>query len=53
MYGIGNEASDFVRACEAIHALMAHSRLTAEDRELIECSGIELLSKLTSEAIRW
>jgi hypothetical protein len=44
---IGQEASDFVRACEAIHALLARGdTFTPEERGLIEFRGIELLSKL-------
>jgi hypothetical protein len=44
---IGKEAMDFVRACEAIHALLARGdTLTPEEQGLIEFRGIELLSKL-------
>ena len=43
------ETSNFVRACEAIHALLATGgSLTPDDRDLIEFSGIELLSRLSS-----
>ena len=47
MLQIGKEASDFVRAREAIHALLARGdELTPEDRGLIEFSGTMLLSKV-------
>ena len=45
MLFIGKEATDFVRACEAIHALLAIRRLTIEEHDLIEMSGNELLGK--------
>ena len=45
---IGKEATDFVRTCEAIHALLTRGdMLTPEDRDLIEFSADELLDKLT------
>jgi len=44
---IGKEAANFVRACEAIHALLAQGPLASEDRDLIEFSANELLEKLT------
>lgn len=48
MLPIGKEVTDFVRACEAIHALLARGdTLTIEDRELIEFSGNALLDELT------
>ena len=48
MFAIGKEATDFVRACDAIHALLARGdTLTPEDRDLIEFSSNELLDKLT------
>jgi len=47
MFSIGKEATDFVRACEAILALLARGALTPEDRDLIEFTGNELLDKLT------
>jgi hypothetical protein len=37
---------DFIRACEALKALIAHEMLTPEGRDIIEYSSIELLSKL-------
>jgi len=43
---IGKEAANFVRACEAIHSRLAEGPLPHDDRDLIEFSGIELLSKL-------
>jgi len=43
---ICKETTDFVRACEAIHGLLARGPLTSDDRDLIEFSGSELLSKL-------
>ncbi|HEV8329477.1 MAG TPA: hypothetical protein VGQ08_18550 [Nitrospiraceae bacterium] len=47
MLSIGKEATDFVRACEAIHALLARGdELASDDRDLIELSAFELLSKL-------
>ena len=46
---IGNEATDFVRACEAIHRLLARGdTLTPEEQDIIEASGTELLRKLRS-----
>jgi hypothetical protein len=47
MLPIGKEATNFVRACEAIHSLLAQGTLVAEDRDLIEFSANELLDKLT------
>lgn len=46
MEPIGTEATDFVRACEAIHALLAIGRLTSAERDLIEFSCSQLLVKL-------
>ena len=46
MVPTGKEASDFVRACEAIQALLAHGLLAADDRSLVEFSGSELLANL-------
>ena len=43
---VGQEAMNFVRACESIHSLMARGPLNPDDIELIEYSAIELLSKL-------
>lgn len=47
MVPIGKEATDFVHACEAIHALLAIGPLAPNDRDLIEFSGVELLGKLS------
>ena len=48
MISIGKEATNFVRACYAIHALLERGdTLTSEDRDLIEFNGNELLDKLT------
>ncbi|HLA62513.1 MAG TPA: hypothetical protein VK626_09740 [Nitrospiraceae bacterium] len=48
MFPIGKEATDFVRACKAIHALLERGdTLTPDDRDLIEFSANELLDKLT------
>jgi len=45
---IGKEATNFVRACEAIQALLERKHtLTPEDRDLIEFNANELLDKLT------
>ncbi len=46
MVPIGKEATDFVRACEAIHPLLATGPLASIERDLIEFSGSELLAKL-------
>ena len=46
MITIGKEATDFVRACEAIHSLLGAGLLANDDRDLIEFSGAELLGKL-------
>jgi hypothetical protein len=47
VFPIGKEATDFVRACVAIHALLERGdTLTPEDRDLIEFSANELLDKL-------
>ena len=43
---MGKEAGNFVRACEIIHARLARGPLPSEDRDIIEWSAIELLSKL-------
>jgi hypothetical protein len=46
MASIGKEATNFVRACEAIHGLLAHAPLAPDDRDLIEFSCIDLLAKM-------
>jgi hypothetical protein len=48
MPSIGKEVTDFVRACDAINALLERKHtLTPEDRDLIEFNANELLDKLT------
>ena len=42
----GQEVRNFVCACEDIHALLTHEPLAPDDRDLIEISCIDLLSKL-------
>jgi hypothetical protein len=47
MVNISKETTNFVHACEAIQALLAHEdTLSSDDRDLIEFSGSELLSNL-------
>ena len=47
MLTICKETLDFVRACEAIHALLEREpMLTVEDRYLIEFNANELLDRL-------
>jgi len=46
MLDICKETTNFVSACEAIHARLLHEQLTSDDRDLIEFSCIDLLSKL-------
>jgi hypothetical protein len=47
MLPVSKEVLNFVRACEVIHGRLAHGDpLTPEERDLIEVSGTELLSKL-------
>jgi hypothetical protein len=43
------EAKDFARACEALHERLARGPLPPDDRDLIEFSCIDLLSKLKPE----
>jgi hypothetical protein len=48
MLPIGKEATDFVLACQTIHALLARGdTLTPEDRDLIEFNADERLDTLT------
>lgn len=47
MMSYGKDAMDFIRACEALKALIVHDMLAPEDRDIIEFCCIELLSKLT------
>lgn len=50
MRPVNKEVLSFVRACEAIHHLLARGEtLTPEERNLIEVSGNELLDKLTPD----
>ena len=47
MLNICKETTEFVHACEAIHALLATGgTLTLDDRDLIVFSGSELLSNV-------
>ena len=46
MVPTGKEATDFVHACEAIHALLAIRPLAPNERDLIEFIGSQLLVKL-------
>ena len=46
MLSYGKEAMDFVLACEAITALVAHEQLTPDDRTIIEFCAIDLLSRI-------
>jgi|KBSMisStaDraftv2_1062788.scaffolds.fasta_scaffold1370518_1 hypothetical protein len=50
MITICRETTNFVRACEALHALLdTGGTLTTDDRDIIEFSGSELLSKVKPE----
>ena len=46
MLTVGHEVMDLLRACEAIHSLVAARVLSADDRDLIEWCAIDLLSKI-------
>ena len=46
MIPIGKEATDYVRACEAIHGRLAAGPLPSDDHDLIEFSCNQLLDKL-------
>ena len=46
MFPMGQEAQNFGRACEAIHALLPQGMLIPEDQDFIEFSARDLLSKL-------
>jgi hypothetical protein len=48
MIEFANETTEFVHLCEAFHDQLAHETLAREDRDLIEYSCIDLLSKLRS-----
>lgn len=43
---IGKHTLEFVRACEAIHALLAIGRLTSAEQDLIQFTSSELLRRL-------
>lgn len=44
---LSQETTDFVSACEALHTRLARSgTLTREEKDLIEFSAIDLLSKV-------
>lgn len=47
---IGKETTDFVRACEAIHAQMEYEPLTPDERDLIKWGCLDLLNKLKPAA---
>ena len=47
MVTIRKETTDFVHACEAIHALLGEGLLAPDDQDLIEHSSAELLSMLS------
>jgi hypothetical protein len=48
MADIEKEVTDFIRACDAIHSSLAHGdTLTPVDRDLIQFSGMELLSEVS------
>lgn len=47
MLSFSEETTDFISACEALHTRLARSgTLTLEEKDLIEFSAIELLSKV-------
>jgi hypothetical protein len=46
MISYGTEAMDFIRACEALYALVEHGMLSPEDRDIIEYAAIDLLSRV-------
>jgi len=50
MLPVSKEVLSFVRACDALHALLDRGdTLTPEERNLIEVSANELLDKLTPD----
>jgi hypothetical protein len=51
MIDVSRETTNFVRACEAIHGLLAHESLKTEDRDLIEFSCLDLLSKVKTDHV--
>ena len=47
MLSLSQETMDFLSACEALHTRLVQSdTLTLEERDLIEFSAIDLLSKV-------
>jgi hypothetical protein len=46
MQVIAQEAANFIKACEAIHELLHFKLLAPSDKQLIEMSATNLLSKL-------
>ena len=51
MLTLGKEATDFIRACKAIHALLERGdTLMLDDQALIEFSAIELACKMSDLA---
>jgi hypothetical protein len=47
MLSLSQETMDFLSACEALHArLVLSDTLTLEEKDLIEFSAIDLLSKV-------
>jgi hypothetical protein len=47
MFSFSQETTDFISACEALHARLARSgTLTRDEKDLIEFSAIDLLSKV-------
>jgi hypothetical protein len=47
MLSLSQETMDFLSACEALHARLVQSdTLTLEEKDLIEFSAIDLLSKV-------
>jgi hypothetical protein len=50
MHDICDETRALVYVCEAIHDRLASEQLTHDDRDLIEFSCINLLTKLRPEA---
>jgi hypothetical protein len=47
MFSFSQETTDFISACEALHTRLARSgTLTREEKDLIEFSAIDLLSKV-------
>ena len=49
---IEKDAKDFVRACRSIQALLDNEPIRPEDRDMIEYSCIDLLSKLRLKKLR-